>query len=266
MGAYLAIAFMAGPAYHPCLSTVAVTPRALGDREDIAMAETTTRVARWRQRLRDEGKAALTIRLTTDEKLRLEDLARTWHTSPSALIQQVLAQFQPTQPARSATDTDTSQLRLLIRKVLGEELPGMVRELLVATATVTETSADTVTDTRSTAPVTDMVTETVAATLARDLPALVRQIVEGMALEAIGLSVTDTHSVVTDTMAMEGSSLGQAPAYDTDRYYLGTLCPRRHEWQSTGQSLRHTRNRVCLECDREKTAERRQARRREAKR
>jgi len=240
---------------------------------DSSMAETTTRVARWRQRLREEGKAALTIWLTTDEKLRLEDLARTWHTSPSALIQQALAGYQPTQALRDLTDTDTSRLRLLIREVLSEEWAGLVRAMAASRTTVTEMCTDTITDTSSAVFVTDIVTETaadtiadtvtetVAATLARGLPALVRQIVEGMALEAIGLSATDTHSDVTATEALEGASLGQAPAYDTDRYYLGTLCPRRHEWQSTGQSLRHLGNRVCLECDREKTRERRQAKR-----
>src|SRR5262252_7063239 len=47
--------------------------------------------------------------------------------------------------------------------------------------------------------VTATVTETVAVTLAQDLPALVRQLVEEMALEALGLPVTDTNSGVTDT-------------------------------------------------------------------
>ena len=40
--------------------------------------------------------------------------------------------------------------------------------------------------------VTDTVAEVVTETLARDLPALVRQLVEGLALEALGLPVTDT--------------------------------------------------------------------------
>jgi hypothetical protein len=47
--------------------------------------------------------------------------------------------------------------------------------------------------------VTDTVTEVVTDTLARDLPGLVRQLVEGLALEALGLPVTDTNGVVTDT-------------------------------------------------------------------
>ena len=49
------------------------------------------------------------------------------------------------------------------------------------------------------APVTETVTESVTATLARDLPALVRQLVEGLAREALDLRVTDTNGIVTDT-------------------------------------------------------------------
>jgi hypothetical protein len=57
---------------------------------------------------------------------------------------------------------------------------------------------DTVTE-AVTATVTAAVTETVTATLARDLPAMVREIVEGLAREALGLPVTDMFGDVTDT-------------------------------------------------------------------
>jgi hypothetical protein len=49
------------------------------------------------------------------------------------------------------------------------------------------------------ATVTDTVAEVVTDTLARDLPGLVRQLVEGLALEALGLPVTDTNGDATDT-------------------------------------------------------------------
>jgi hypothetical protein len=228
----------------------------------------TSRVARWRQRLRDEGKEALTIWLTTYAKRKLEDLAYTYRTSPSALVQQALDQFQPAQPSGVSTNADTTQLRLLIRDVLREELPDMIRELV----DVTDTRTETVAATPSMESVADAVTEIVAATLARDLPALVRQIIEAMALEAMGLPVTATSGDVADTEshgempATEASAEdlavsppGQTPAYDADRYYLGKLCPRSHDWHGTGHSLRYTHNRVCPECDREKTTERRQA-------
>src|SRR5215467_13568263 len=127
------------------------------------------RVQAWRQRMREEGKEPMTIWLGREDKLRLEDLARLWRCSPSALVQQALANFHPPNPHVTAMETDTEQLRALIQ--------GEIAVSPQVTATVTET---------------------VAATLAQDLPALVRQLVEEMALEALGLPVTDTDSDVTD--------------------------------------------------------------------
>jgi hypothetical protein len=37
--------------------------------------------------------------------------------------------------------------------------------------------------------------------------------------------------------------------------YLGKLCPRRHEWESTKQSLRLRSNNVCVQCNRAYSAE-----------
>ena len=53
--------------------------------------DTTARVQRWRQRRRDEGKEAMTIWLSHDTKLRLEDLAAVWRVTPSELIEQAVA-------------------------------------------------------------------------------------------------------------------------------------------------------------------------------
>jgi hypothetical protein len=36
--------------------------------------------------------------------------------------------------------------------------------------------------------------------------------------------------------------------YDQTRYYLGALCKHRHEWRSSGQSLRGVSNRTCTQC------------------
>src|SRR5262252_9636835 len=128
------------------------------------------RVQAWRQRMREEGKEPMTIWLDREEKLRLEDVARLWRCSPSALVQQALANFHPMNPYDTVTRTDTEQLRALIQ--------GEIAVSPHVTATVTAT---------------------VAATLAQDLPALVRQLVEEMALEALGLPVTDTYSDLTAT-------------------------------------------------------------------
>ena len=134
----------------------------------------TSRVQRWREGKRKEGLKAVTVWLTTEEELRLKDLALQWHCSPSALVQQALAQFSSHILPGISTPTDTTQIRELIRA----ELSAMHAEA---------------------APATETVTEAVTATLARDLPAMVRQLVEGLALEALGLPVTDTNSDVTDT-------------------------------------------------------------------
>jgi len=128
------------------------------------------RVRQWREAKRQQGLRAITVWLTTEEEGRLKDLALTYHCSPSELVQQALANFHPTNPYGTATRTDTEQLRALIQ--------GEIAVSPHVTATVTAT---------------------VAATLAQDLPALVRQLVEEMALEALGLPVTDTNSDVTDT-------------------------------------------------------------------
>jgi hypothetical protein len=50
------------------------------------------------------------------------------------------------------------------------------------------------------------------------------------------------------------------PTYDTSKHYLGKLCPRRHDYNGTGQSLLRKTNHLCLACDRERAKERRQAR------
>ena len=51
------------------------------------------------------------------------------------------------------------------------------------------------------------------------------------------------------------------PMYDTSKHYLGKLCPRRHDYHGTGQSLLRITNHLCLACDRERAQARRQAKR-----
>src|SRR5262245_48174610 len=92
--------------------------------------DTTARVQRWRQRRRDEGKEAMTIWLSHDTKLRLEDLATVWRVTPSELIEQALAQFQPGSPLRCGNDTATTQLHEAIETVLARVLPDQVLAIL----------------------------------------------------------------------------------------------------------------------------------------
>jgi predicted transcriptional regulator len=146
----------------------------MADRGKAVVMPETSRVQRWREEKRQQGLKAVTIWLTQEEESRLKDLALQWHCSPSALVQQALAQFSPQTPPSISSETETTQIRELIRA----ELTAMQAEQ---------------------PPVTESVTEVVTDTLARDLPALVRQLVEGLALEALGLPVTDTNGSVAVT-------------------------------------------------------------------
>jgi hypothetical protein len=152
----------------------------MADRGKAVVMPETSRVQRWREDKRQQGLKAVTIWLTQEEAVRLKDVALQWHCSPSTLVQQALAQVAPQTPPRISTATDMSQIRELIRA-----------EFIAMQAEKTT--------------VTDTVTEIVTDTLARDLPALVRQLVEGLALEALGLPVTDTYSDVTETEMLDVS-------------------------------------------------------------
>ena len=134
----------------------------------------TSRVQRWRDGKRQQGLKAVTIWLTQEEELRLKDVALQWHCSLSVVMQRALAQVTTSAPPQNGSLPDTLQIRELIRVELDAR----------------EAERPSVAET---------VTETVTETLARDLPGMVRQLVEGLALEALGLPVTDTNRDVTDT-------------------------------------------------------------------
>ena len=92
--------------------------------------DNTSRVQQWRQRMRDEGKEAVTVWLSRDAKLRLEDLASMWHSTSSEMVEQALAQFHPGNPPSIGNDTDMAQLQVLIDERLRAMLPGLREEML----------------------------------------------------------------------------------------------------------------------------------------
>ena len=47
------------------------------------------------------------------------------------------------------------------------------------------------------------------------------------------------------------------PSYDATKYVLGKLCPQRHEWGTTGQSLLSLPSHTCKECKKESKRRRR---------
>ena len=110
------------------------------------------RVARWRQRMRDEGKEPVTLWLSHEEKQRLEDLAHTGRCSTSEIASQALAHFQPERPEGTGNATDTEQLRDRVRAMvltfLDKELPGRLRAFVqtlgrtMAPATGTQTTGN----------------------------------------------------------------------------------------------------------------------------
>jgi hypothetical protein len=53
------------------------------------------------------------------------------------------------------------------------------------------------------------------------------------------------------------SSNTEIQDYDTNKYILGKLCPRSHEYKQTGKSLLRLPRHVCIECDKENARERR---------
>jgi hypothetical protein len=120
--------------------------------------DTTGRVQRWRQRKRDAGKEAMTIWLSRDTKLRLEDLAAAWRLTPSELIEQALAQFHPGSPPGFGNVTDSPQLQALLAEAARALLPALKSELLhdllpalASTAPVTATNSNaTVTEPQET--------------------------------------------------------------------------------------------------------------------
>jgi 5-methylcytosine-specific restriction endonuclease McrA len=53
-----------------------------------------------------------------------------------------------------------------------------------------------------------------------------------------------------------------ATEFDPEKFYLGKLCPRGHDWNGTGRSLRYRSNTICTECAK-KNSERYRERRKE---
>src|SRR5918911_3563678 len=101
------------------------------------------RVKRWRDAKRQHGLKAVTIWLTSEEELRLKDLALQWHCSPSAVIQQALAQLKgdTVMPSHISIPTDTLLIRQLIREELAMMQAPQTPVTVGATVVPTETQA-----------------------------------------------------------------------------------------------------------------------------
>jgi predicted transcriptional regulator len=187
--------------------------------------DNTSRVAQWRQKMRDEGKEAVTVWLSHDTKLRLEDLAATWRSTTSEMVEQALTQFHPGSPPSISNAADTAQLQALMQDMVRAILPELKEQMLQ--------------ELRGDMAVADMngnVTVTV--------PAQQYEAEQG-------------HSVLTE----EGQSAEVCPPFDAAKNVLGKLCKEGHEWGTTGQSLLRLPGKSCRECENEARRQRRAAQR-----
>jgi hypothetical protein len=134
------------------------------------------RVKRWRDAKRQHGLKAVTIWLTTEEELRLKDLALQWHVSPSAVVQQALAQFKGDTPPPEyiSSPTDTLLIRSLIREELAMMQVTQTPVTVGATVTPPETQARLQPDNTGKTDVTETVTETVTEGVAVTNPSHAR--------------------------------------------------------------------------------------------
>jgi hypothetical protein len=203
----------------------------------------TSRVQELRNRLRDEGKAPVTVWLSREEKRRLEALAKTWHCSTSELVGQALSAYQPASPPVTAAITDTAQLRQCITETVADivtaTLPALVREIVEAMAQ--EHAA------------------TPIATLGNRSITVAKPPKSAATRQPRKAAITATQGAVASGADTRQTENGM-PSFDTSKYTLGTLCPRGHDYQGTGKTLRRLPRHVCPECDREQASERRQGR------
>jgi Arc/MetJ-type ribon-helix-helix transcriptional regulator len=70
-------------------------------------------------------------------------------------------------------------------------------------------------------------------------------------------------AILSDTRESSSADLSDmdVPPFDTGKFVLGKLCPRRHEYYGTGKTLRRLFRHVCPACDVERTRKQRKAKR-----
>ena len=76
---------------------------------------------------------------------------------------------------------------------------------------------------------------------------------------ALDTVLAEVEAEVREDKRQTENSKGAAPvpAYDTNKYVLGKLCPRGHDYHRTGKTLLRLPKYVCPQCDAERARERR---------
>ena len=190
----------------------------------------TDRVRAWREKLRQEGLVPMTIWVRAETKARYEDLATESRRSTSEMAQRALDSFRPGKDSVAATETDTEQIRALVRGELAS----------------------------FTADVTAMVTDAVTATITARLLELVHAAVSGVVSDAVTATetvtgqagafvtamVTDTETdtaletdTVADTETETSSSNGTPVSMPGAPYDAGVAYARMQALKAEGLSL-----------------------------
>lgn len=94
-------------------------------------------VAKWRGRLREQGKKAITIWFDGEDEARLKAVARAWYCSPSEVLRRAFQAIDASTIPGISTNTVISQesdssitVAEQIRTILRRELPGLVRAIV----------------------------------------------------------------------------------------------------------------------------------------
>ena len=80
----------------------------------------------------------------------------------------------------------------------------------------------------------------------REIRAIVREEFAALQEQPPG----DDAAPLPDAAAPAPPGEAECPWFDASKYVLGKLCPKRHAWGRTGQSLLSAKGRACLECNR----------------
>jgi hypothetical protein len=179
--------------------------------------------------------------------------------------------MDPAGPQRLAVHAFLSDRYEAPLDLLLEDTDSAAREVLLSD--MNEVAIDTIlSDTnRDTAYVSDRKQEFVSdvhegEAIVSDTPAVLADMVSDTHRDTPMLSDTNTdEGIVSDTKAAPPDILSDTKAddadYDPTKHRLGKLCPRKHDYRGTGQSVLRRTNHHCRACDREKFHERKPAKR-----
>lgn len=227
-------------------SVIARLPQALADQVKHYASEHGCSVS-------DLIRAGLELRLAADVPARTPDMNR-----DSEVLHKVLHRVEALGPMLRAQIQDT--VRATMPEVLQEVLQGHTEVLQLAKVLQGHTSVPKSLEDTSSGGSTEVVPHA--------------EVIQGYTSAALQQGHTEvlpyrdevlqgyTEEGSTEVVPRERGGMTEVVPYDTTKYHLGKLCPRKHEWGNTGKSLLNAGNQ-CLQCRREnkraKDARKRQA-------